>query len=340
MRAFKALENQLGHTIQVPSFSQLTLFGYYFYTPTVLKSATVIMETNFKSFAEEVKAANINCKNTRLRDIMDKLVDHLHDFVRETSLTITEWRTAIKFLASAGSQNGETQFDILSDILGITTLIHDINYGKPSGATEAVLLGPFFKENAREVQQGDSIASEGKGEYLYIEGRVLDLAGNPISGAILDIWEADDSGLYDVQYQGLEDCRGRIRTALDGSYAFRAVIPVPYPIPDKGPAAGLISALGRHFYRPAHVHVVIQAPGYESVVTQLYFKGDPYLTSDITFGVKPSLVVAPEIVNNIALSKARGFKEPRSHAYVYKEFVLATPDQADSVRKMRTENQQ
>ncbi|KAH9474339.1 Hydroxyquinol 1,2-dioxygenase [Psilocybe cubensis] len=286
------------------------------------------------SLAEEVKAMNRNCQNDRLKFLIDKLVDHLHAYVVETSLTADEWSAAIHFLGEAGKVCAETrqEFDILSGVLGVTTLVEDINNGKPAGATEPALLGPFFKEDAHKVENGDSIASEGKGDYPYVEGRVLDLQGNPVANATIDTWEADSSGLYDFQYENQEDCRGRLHTAEDGSFSFRAIVPVPYPIPEDGPAANLLTSLGRHVYRPAHLHFVISAPGYESVTTQFYFKGDPYLTSDATFGVKPSLIVTPEIVEDLALSKARGFKDAKPHTYIKKDFVLVTPEQGINAR--------
>ncbi|PPQ89889.1 hypothetical protein CVT25_004811 [Psilocybe cyanescens] len=288
------------------------------------------------SITENVKAMNLNCKNDRLKFIIDKLVDHLHAFVRETSLTTEEWTVAISFLTESGHISAETrqEFSILSGVLGVTTLVDGINNGKPSEATEPTILGPFFKEDAREVQLGESIASEGKGDYMYVEGRVLNLEGKPIPNAILDTWEADGHGLYDVQYENLEDCRGRLRTAEDGSFAFRAIVPVPYSIPEDGPAARLVLALGRHIFRPAHLHVLVTAPGYEPLTTQLYFKGDPYLTSDVAFGVKSSLIVTPEIIEDLAMSRLRGFKEARPHAYIKRDFVLSTPAQGIRARKL------
>ncbi|KAG6884927.1 hypothetical protein C0993_007191 [Termitomyces sp. T159_Od127] len=182
---------------------------------------------------------------------------------------------------------------------------------------------------------GESIASEGKGDYMFVEGRVLDTKGNPIAGAIIDTWESDNNGLYDVQYSDREkpDCRGRLMSADDGSYSFRAVVPVPYPVPSDGPIGGLFKRLGRHPYRPAHLHIVIEAPGFEKLITALFFEGDPYLTSDAVFGVRTSLIVKPEIVTDENKTMARGFAQRKPHTYVKKDFVLATPEEGAEARK-------
>jgi len=289
------------------------------------------------SITENVHAMNANCENERTKFIFRNLIDHLHDFVRETALTTEEWMTAINFLTETGKKCTDIrqEFILLSDTLGISTLVDSLNAAKPPGATECTVLGPFFTEDAHDVQLGGSIASEGKGDYMYIEGRVVNLQGNPIPDAIIDTWETDGHGLYDTQYDDRKepDCRGRLRSSEDGSYAFRAVVPVSYPIPSDGTVGRMVSALGRHVFRPAHLHIQIQSPGYETLTTALYFEGDPYLTSDAVFGVKSSLIVKPEIVEDLSLSKARGFKEAKSHAYLKKDFVLATPEQGAEARR-------
>jgi len=290
------------------------------------------------SITANVHAMNANCKDERTSFIFRSLIDHLHDFVRETALTTEEWMTAINFLTETGKKCTDIrqEFILLSDTLGVSTLVDSMNNAKPLGATESTVLGPFFTEDAHDVQLGDSIASEGKGDYMYIEGRVMDIQGNPVPNAIIDTWETDGHGLYDTQYDErlVPDCRGRLRTAQDGSYSFRAIVPVSYPIPSDGPVGRMVSTLGRHVFRPAHLHIQIQAPGYESLTTALYFEGDPYLTSDAVFGVKSSLIVKPEIVEDLSLSKSRGFKDAKPHAYLQKDFILATSEQGAEARKV------
>ncbi|TFK65132.1 intradiol ring-cleavage dioxygenase [Pluteus cervinus] len=290
-----------------------------------------------QSVTDHVHAVNA-ASDERTKFLFTKLVDHLHDFVRETKLTTDEWMSTIKFLTETGkiSTGVRQEFILLSDILGVSVLVDAINYPTPPGATEAALLGPFYTEDAYQLQKGDSIASEGKGDYLFVEGRVLDTQGKPIVGAVIDAWETDGTGLYDNQYVDRErpECRGKFLSTEDGSYAFGAVIPVSYPIPNDGPAVRILNALGRHPYRPAHLHVMIQAPGYEKLVTQLYFKGDPYLMSDVVFGVRTSLIVDPEKVKDEALTVSRGFKNgSKGHAYVKHDFVLATVEEAKEARK-------
>ncbi|KDR72706.1 hypothetical protein GALMADRAFT_761838 [Galerina marginata CBS 339.88] len=289
------------------------------------------------SITPNVHAMNANCSNERTSFIFRSLIDHLHEFVRETALTTDEWMTAINFLTETGKMCTDIrqEFILLSDTLGVSALVDSMNNAKPPGATESTVLGPFFTEDAHDVQLGDSIASEGKGDYLYLEGLVTDIQGKPVPNAVIDTWETDGHGLYDTQYDDrLEpDCRGRLRTAQDGSYAFRAVVPVSYPIPSDGPVGRMISTLGRHHFRPAHLHIQIHAPGYESLTTALYFQGDPYLTTDAVFGVKSSLIIKPEIVEDIAVSKSRGFKESKPHAYLKKDFVLATLEQGAEARR-------
>ncbi|KAF8634236.1 hypothetical protein AX15_000998 [Amanita polypyramis BW_CC] len=244
--------------------------------------------------------------------------------------------TAIKFLTETGQRSTDLrqEFILLSDTLGVSSLVDIINNAKPAGATEATVLGPFYTEDTQDVKQGDSIASEGKGDYLFIEGRVLDLQGNPISGAIIDTWETDGSGLYDNQYETRNEpeCRGRMKSAEDGSYAFRAVIPVSYPIPEDGPVGRMLSKLKRHPYRPAHLHIRIEAPGYETLVTSLFLKGDSYITSDVVFGVRTSLIVGLETITDTQVTQLRGFKDARPHAYLKQDFILATPDESKCAR--------
>ncbi|KAG6830225.1 hypothetical protein H0H92_001665 [Tricholoma furcatifolium] len=296
-----------------------------------------IMDMSADSITNNVHAINSNCPEERTKFIFHSLVNHLHAFVRETSITNEEWMSTIQFLTQTGQMCSDVrqEFILLSDVLGVSTLVDTINNAKPPGATEATVLGPFYTEDAHEVANGDTIASEGKGDYMFVEGRVLDTKGNPIAGAIIDTWETDENGLYDVQYQGREtpDCRGRLTSAEDGSYSFRAVVPVSYPIPSDGPVGGLLRRLGRHVYRPSHLHMMIEAPGFEKLTTALYFEGDPYLTSDAVFGVRTSLIVKPEIVTDEAKTLARGFSQGKPHAYLKKDFILATPEEGNEARK-------
>ena len=232
--------------------------------------------------------------DARFRQIMTCLVKHLHAFVRETDLTDAEWFEGIQFLTATGKKCDEKrqEYILLSDTLGVSTLVDAINHGKPTGATESTVLGPFFVQGAPDMPTGANIAEGVTGEPTYFSGAVRSTDGAPIVGATLDIWSTDGAGQYDVQRPGGElRARGRITTDAHGHYAFWTVKPVSYPVPTDGPVGTMLLKMGRHPYRPAHTHMIVSAPGYEPVTTHLFVKGDPYLESDAVFAVKDSLVV-------------------------------------------------
>jgi catechol 1,2-dioxygenase len=173
-------------------------------------------------------------------------------------------------------------------------LVDAINHRRPSGATENTVFGPFHVDGAPERAMGADISLDGKGESCLFEGRVLDLQGNPIDGAVVDVWSDNADGFYDVQQPGLQpewNNRGVFRTGADGRYWFRGIKPVSYPIPDDGPVGQMLERVERHPWRPAHMHFLVHAPGYESVTTHTFVAGDPWLESDAVFGVKESLIV-------------------------------------------------
>lgn len=248
----------------------------------------------------------------RLKFTLSSLVTHLHDFARETRLTTEEWMAGIEFLTAAGEMCSDTrqEFILLSDILGLSTLVESINHPKPPGATEGTVLGPFHTHDAKEKELGESIASPGKGEVCLVRGTVRDMQGNAIVGAKIDIWETDDTGHYDTQYDGRAgpDCRGIITSDKSGKFWFKAVKPVPYPIPLDGPTGVLLRVCNRHGYRPSHMHFLITAPGYDTLVTALYTRGDPYEASDAVFGVKSSLVVDFTRIEDEKVLKAYGLQ--------------------------------
>jgi hydroxyquinol 1,2-dioxygenase len=237
------------------------------------------------------------CRDPRLLEVMTSLVRHLHDFAREVRLTEDEWFSGIRFLTDAGhiTDANRQEFILLSDVLGLSMLVAAQNHAKPPGATEATVLGPFYVEGAPEVANGADIANGAKGQPSLVRGRVLDLAGDPIGGAIVDVWQSDEDGLYDVQHGAASDglvarARARLRSEQNGRFWFRSVLPEHYPIPHDGPVGAMLEALGRHPWRPAHLHVLIDAPGYERLITHVFRDRDPYLDSDAVFGVRASLV--------------------------------------------------
>ena len=231
---------------------------------------------------------------------MTLLIRHLHAFVHEAALTPDEWKMGIDFLTRTGQMCSENrqEFILLSDILGVSMLVDAIANQAGDGITDSTVMGPFYTGLQRELKKGDTILlREERGEPLVIKGRVADASGKPIVGAKVEVWQAATNQLYDVQDENQP--RGHLRATFTsdelGEYEFKTVMPPSYPIPNDGPAGQLLDRLGRHPFRPAHVHFMITAPPYRTLVTHLFLAGDKYLGSDAVFGVKPSLVVKPEI---------------------------------------------
>jgi catechol 1,2-dioxygenase len=232
----------------------------------------------------------------RLRQIMLGLVKHLHAFVKEVELTEAEWFRAIEIMTEAGRMCSDKrqEFILFSDTLGVSMVVDLISHRKPDGATESTVFGPFHRLGAPELAAGGNIAHLDKtGTPTLVSGRVLDLDGTPIKGALLDVWQAQSSGLYDSQDQSLGGelhMRGRFHTDSEGRYLIRTVLPVNYPIPSDGPVGQMLRATGRHPWRPAHIHFVVSADGYEPVTTHIFDRTDEYLGSDAVFAVKDSLI--------------------------------------------------
>jgi hydroxyquinol 1,2-dioxygenase len=229
----------------------------------------------------------------RLRELLQALVRHLHAFVVETELTEREWREAVRFLTETGhiSDDVRQEFVLWSDTLGVSMLVDALANPKPPGATESTVLGPFHAPGAPLRGYGESMIGTAAGTPALVYGRVLDLDGKPIPNAELDVWQNGDNRLYAAQDpEAPEDhLRGRFRTRTDGSYAFVGVRPVPYTIPHDGPVGRMVEATGRHPWRPAHIHLIVSAPGFESVTTHIFDEESAYLDSDAVFAVKPSL---------------------------------------------------
>jgi len=259
-------------------------------------------------FTEEKSAETVNGRigaetSPRLNQLMSSLVKHLHAFVKDVELTEAEWEYAIGFLTRTGQMctDARQEFILLSDVLGVSMLVDAINNRAPSGATETTVFGPFHVDGAPERETGATISLDGKGDLCLFEGRVLDLDGNPIENALVDVWSDNEDGFYDVQQPDIQppfNNRGIFRTGKDGYYAFRGIRPVSYPIPDDGPVGQMLSALGRHPWRPAHMHFLVSAPGHRRVITHIFVAGDKYLVSDAVFGVKQSLIVPFEKVES------------------------------------------
>jgi hydroxyquinol 1,2-dioxygenase len=233
------------------------------------------------------------CENPRLRFLMQALVRHLHGYLREVRLTEGEWEKAIAFLTDTGNitDDRRQEFVLLSDVLGASMQTIAMNNEAYADATEATVFGPFFVDGSPEVAVGGDIAAGAAGEPCWVEGTVTDTEGRPVPGARIEVWEADDDGLYDVQYaDGRTAARGHLHTGEDGRYSFWAITPTPYPIPHDGPVGAMLAAVGRSPMRTSHLHFMVTAPGYRRLVTHIFVAGDPLLESDAVFGVKDSLV--------------------------------------------------
>ena len=232
--------------------------------------------------------------NARLAKVMQALVRHLHDLAREVRLTEPEWMAALQWLTRTGQFGGEKrdEFILASDVLGLSMLVVEMNHHLQPGATPATVIGPFHIEGSPELDYGKNMADGVPGTPLYITGKVTDLVGQAVGGALLDVWQADGQGLYEAQLDlGAPRLRARYTSRLDGTYCARTIAPHGYTIPMDGPVGELISQTDISPYRPAHIHFLLDAAGYESLVTHLFPAGAEYLGSDVVFGAKPELIV-------------------------------------------------
>ncbi|QJF50335.1 intradiol ring-cleavage dioxygenase [Roseobacter ponti] len=276
--------------------------------------------------AEVVISRNAKATDARLAEVMAVVTKHLHAAVKEIEPTQEEWFEAIKFLTEVGHtcNDWRQEYILLSDSLGVSMLVDAINNRKPSGASESTVLGPFHVPDAPELPMGSDICLDQKGEPMLVRGRILGTDGQPVSGAKIDVWQANDEGFYDVQQKGLQpdfNLRGVFRTGADGTYHFKGVKPKFYPIPDDGPVGRMLEKLGRHPYRPAHLHYILEADEFETLITHIFDPDDPYIHSDAVFGVKESLLATFEKVEDAARVKAAGFDGP--YFEVVHDFVLA-----------------
>jgi hydroxyquinol 1,2-dioxygenase len=260
----------------------------------VSDGVTEASRTTPADITNAVVASFADCRDDRLRVLLQTFVRHLHAFATEVGLTQSEWEQAVRVLTETGQiTDGQRQeFILWSDTLGLSMLVDALENPLPPGATESTVLGPFYVADAPVREIGASLAEEPAGEPAWVHGRVLDLAGNGIAGAEIDVWQNGHNRLYAVQdAEAPEDhLRGRFHAGADGGYAFLAVRPVPYTIPEDGPVGGMLSAARRHPWRPAHIHLIVRAPGYRTLVTHVFDAASEYLDSDAVFAVKPSLL--------------------------------------------------
>lgn len=246
------------------------------------------------TITEAVLQRHMLASTPRLKTVLDSLVRHLHDFAREVKLTEAEWEVGIAFLTRCGHITNERrqEFILLSDVLGLSMLTVAQNNAKPGGCTEATVFGPFHVDGAPHYPWGADIANGAPGTPCLVRGTVRGPGGEPVAKAHIDVWQSDEHGLYDVQHADPThmQARGILHTDEAGRYEFRSILAMPYAIPHDGPVGELLQTLGRHPWRPAHLHFLIEAEGYETLVTHVFRRDDPYLDSDAVFGVRQSLI--------------------------------------------------
>ncbi|MDH6124066.1 dioxygenase [Kitasatospora sp. GP82] len=290
---------------------------------------------------DAVLASFARTPDPRLREILTRLVRHLHAFVVDIEPTMAEWQAAIDFLTSTGHActDRRQEFILLSDVLGVSTLVESVNDRRPDPApaaaaagqdrTESTVLGPFHVVSSPPRALGDTIDLTGGGTPCLVTGEVRTTDGQPLPGATLDVWQADDQGFYDVQQpeeQPAGNGRGLFTADADGRFRFRSVVPRHYPIPTDGPVGDLLRATGRHANRPAHIHFIVAAEGHRSLTTQIYVADSPYIDSDAVFAVKRRLVREVETVHDPAAAARHGLPSPFRQLRF--DFVLEPAEEA------------
>lgn len=277
-------------------------------------------EPTYPYFAEATSAEVVNARmgpnvNPRLKQVMEAVVRHLHAAVKEVEPTHEEWMAAIDFLTKTGQMCSEwrQEYILFSDVLGVSMLVDSINNRRPSGSTPNTILGPFYIPNSPKYELGANICQDSKGEPLVVRGRVVNTEGMPVPGAIIEAWQTNNDGFYDVQQKGVQpdmNMRGTFESDADGRYWFRSVKPRFYPIPSDGPVGQLLEKLGRHPNRASHIHIIITAPGYQPVITHIFPPDCEYLSEDAVFGVKEDLIADFQRIDDPKRAEELNFTAP------------------------------
>ncbi len=262
-------------------------------------------------------------REPRVKQVSELLVRHLHNFVREVRPTQAEWESAIGFLTRVGQMcdDKRQEFILLSDTLGVSMLVDAINHRNSTTTTDTTVMGPFYVEGPAVHVLGDDISPGVEGVPLFVSGTVKDTSSAPLANATVDVWHSDNDGFYDVQKAGDEpSMRARFHADANGHFRFWTIQPAAYPVPHDGPVGDMLKAQGRHPWRPAHLHFMIDAPNYERLVTHVFVAGDKYLDSDVVFGVKDSLIRTFEPQAPGKAPDGRAMREP--FATLHYDFVL------------------
>ncbi|KAI5255280.1 aromatic compound dioxygenase [Aureobasidium subglaciale] len=296
-----------------------------------------LRDLTIENITENVHAINSQCPDRRLKFLLERTVSHLHDLARETRLTTDEWMATLQFLTQVGqiSSDVRQEFILLSDVLGLSLLVDSIDHPKPENSTEGTVLGPFHTHEAEHSNHGGHISQDPDGEPLLVVCTVKDVDGKPITDAKIDVWETDSKGFYDVQHADRTGPDGRAVLTSDekGDFWFKAILPVPYPIPHDGPVGKLLGKLNRHPYRPSHMHFMFDKAGFDPLITALYLKNDPYETTDAVFGVKQSLIVEVGKVEREEQTRKYGV-EVGTSLMTY-DFVLVADQAARELRRSK-----
>jgi protocatechuate 3,4-dioxygenase beta subunit len=254
--------------------------------------------------------------NPRVKFLLQELVKSLHAYVQKTDLTFEEWEFAIDFLTRTGQKCTpiRQEFILLSDVLGVSMLVDAVNHREREGATQTTVLGPFYVGEHQVTPHGTDVSAQLSGEKMFVQSRVTDLSGKPLPGVPVDIWHADDDGFYDSQKPTYQtegpSSRARFITDADGRFFFRTIKPCSYPIPVDGPVGEMIHYAKRPALRPAHVHFLVAAPGYEPLVTHVFIGGDPNIDCDVVFGVKDELIANIEKRSDAAMPDGKPAPTP------------------------------
>jgi hydroxyquinol 1,2-dioxygenase len=284
-----------------------------------------------KTLTDVVQQRWSDVPDARLKEVMQAVVKHAHAFVREIEPTEAEWAAAIDFLTRTGQMctDKRQEFILMSDVLGISMLVDAINHRRPSGATPSTVEGPFHVPDAPAFGNGANMAANAPGIACFVSGKVTSLGGEPIGGAVLDLWQTDGDGLYEAQRPEIDGpwMRGLYHSQPDGSYLIRTVAPIAYTIPMDGTIGELMNRTNLSHMRPAHIHFALRASGYHGLVTHLFQSGDKWIEHDAVYGVKEPLIV--DFQKMPAGSKAPSGELMNEPFYVvHYDFVLEKKAQA------------
>lgn len=250
--------------------------------------------SSLETITDQAVARWATTHDPRLRELITRLIPHVHAYAKEVGLTHEEWLGGLNFLARVGQWTTDARGEniLLSDVMGLSMLTVMLNDKLPKGATPHTVLGPFYVEGSPEHAPGGNMAEGVAGEPCYISGQVRNLKGEPIAGAVLDMWQADEEGVYEVQLTEPSGpyLRGIYHSGADGRYLVKTIAPLGYTIPMDGPVGDLIRMTDISHFRPAHIHFILSAPGYQKIITHLFKRGTEYLENDVVYGVKQELI--------------------------------------------------